>query len=173
MTSKKLAQKSKPKKRGKGIVNRDAKIQEIIRLTAVTDKGFGKICADTGMDKETTWAIIHGDEELDNQYARAKGKQMEVMAEELGAIADEQPWMLTDPETGVSRIDPGFETWRKTKLDTRRWLMSKLAPKKYGERTEVEHSGGVALAAVSVDQLLQLQAARREAIEANRLAIEG
>ena len=39
----------------------------------------------------------------------------------------------------------------KLRVDTRKWLMSKLAPKKYGEKVDLEHSGEVAIKRVVSD----------------------
>jgi hypothetical protein len=34
---------------------------------------------------------------------------------------------------------------RRLKVDTRKWYLSKLAPKRYGDRIAVEHSGSVSI----------------------------
>lgn len=60
------------------------------------------------------------------QYARAQQDRIAAWAEELVDIADE-------PIEDVQRS--------RLKVDTRKWLMSKLAPKKYGDRLVAEHTG--------------------------------
>jgi len=59
------------------------------------------------------------------QYTRARASQMEAYAEEIIEISD--------TETDVHRA--------RLRVDTRKWLMGKLAPKKYGDRTRHELSG--------------------------------
>ena len=60
---------------------------------------------------------------------------MELIANELIPIADELPvCQVPDPDGGVSeRIDPAGVQRNRLRVDTRKWLMSKLLPKKYGE----------------------------------------
>jgi hypothetical protein len=62
-----------------------------------------------------------------NQYEKAQRERTVAWAEELADIADEA----------------SAETVQKARLqiDTRKWLMSKMAPKKYGDRVVNEHTG--------------------------------
>jgi hypothetical protein len=64
-------------------------------------------------------------------YARAKEMQLEWWAEDLLEIADAT---ANDYESVNSA---------RARIDTRKWLMSKLAPKRFGDK--VEHSGGVVI----------------------------
>ncbi len=63
------------------------------------------------------------------QYARAKQRQMELIAEDILEICDAP----ADDSTQVQRA--------KLQVETRKWLMSKLAPKKYGDRLDLTSSG--------------------------------
>ena len=74
-------------------------------------------------------------------YARARDAGLDVMSEELLAICDEQAEVVTD--TG-KRYDPEVQRDR-LRVDTRKWYLSKLAPKRYGDRIAVEHSGSVSI----------------------------
>ncbi len=60
------------------------------------------------------------------QYARAKEQQSEVFAEELIDIADD----VTTNEEDVQRS--------KLRIETRKWLMGKMKPKKYGDVLKIE-----------------------------------
>ena len=57
------------------------------------------------------------------QYARAKEAQMEAMAEEIIDIAD--------------RADSEGHNVARLQVDTRKWLMSKLAARRYGDKVQV------------------------------------
>ena len=60
------------------------------------------------------------------QYARAGQERVEAFAEDIIALADEP-------------IDPGDNAAvqrARLRVDTRKWLMSKLAPRKYGDSVE-------------------------------------
>jgi len=82
------------------------------------------------------------DEELNRQYARAKAAQMEFLGEEMLEIADDarNDFMEKFDKYGdsIGYFLNGEHVQRsKLRSDTRKWLMSKLAPKKYGDKLAV------------------------------------
>lgn len=88
------------------------------------------------------------------------------MADELLAICDEtqEGVIETDkltksgvPYTEVQRRD--MLGHRQMRIDTRKWYLSKLAPKRYGDKIEIEHKGA------GIDELLR--AGRRRAGKAD------
>jgi hypothetical protein len=58
---------------------------------------------------------------------------IDAMVDETMRLADEPP--STNPITGA--IDSASVAKQRLQVDTRKWLLSKLAPKKYGDRLEV------------------------------------
>lgn len=72
------------------------------------------------------------DEELRARYESALFARSYVMVDELLEIADSEV-----PETGDGKKDWQAIQKHKLQVDTRKWLLSKLAPKKYGEKLEV------------------------------------
>lgn len=71
--------------------------------------------------------------------------QLEAWSDDIVAVAEDSS---RDTITKVGRNgeqyqSPDHEWINRSRLivDTKKWLMSKLAPKKYGERTQLEHSG--------------------------------
>ena len=99
----------------------------------------------------TIWRWLDEKPEFRQKYASAKEVQAERQAEELLEIADNgrNDWMERHQD-GEAVLVPDHEHINRSRLrvDTRKWLMSKMLPKKYGDRTSIEHSG-----AVSVDML--------------------
>jgi hypothetical protein len=85
-----------------------------------------------------------------DKYAQARQMQAEAMADEILRIAD-------DGSNDLMTISKGNESYEvenkevvnrsRLRVDTRKWLMSKLLPKKYGDRLELDnkHSGSVDL----------------------------
>ena len=55
-------------------------------------------------------------------------------------IADEMP-----PMDANGRTDSGWVQWQRNRIDTRKWIAAKLKPKKYGDKVDVNHGGGISL----------------------------
>jgi hypothetical protein len=66
-------------------------------------------------------------------YATARERRADVIAEELIAIADAEP--LRTPQ---GAIDPAGIAHQRLRVETRRWAASKLAPRRYGDKVEVD-----------------------------------
>lgn len=76
-----------------------------------------------------------------DQYARAKEVMVEIMAEETFEIADDKSGDHYVDEFGATRTDTGVIQRARLQIDARKWFVSKLLPKKYGDRLIAEHSG--------------------------------
>jgi len=88
----------------------------------------------------TRW--LASDEELSTRYAEAKRIQADYLAEELLDIADDgsNDWMASnDPENPGYKVNQEYYQRSRLRLDTRKWIASKLRPMKYGDR--VTHGG--------------------------------
>ena len=119
----------------------------------IAGQSLRTICADPEMPSQPTvfqWITKH--EAFAKQYARAREIQMEVMAEEILDIADDT---RQDTRTITTQNGKTFEVQNaewinrcRLQVDTRKWLMSKLAPKKYGEK--IEHAGEMTIKTVLV-----------------------
>lgn len=72
--------------------------------------------------------------ELRDQYARSKADGCAALAEELFDIADEVPPMKDD-----GSIDGGYINYAKHRTDVRKWYLSKIAPKIYGDKVTQDH----------------------------------
>jgi hypothetical protein len=84
-------------------------------------------------------------------YARAKAAAMDRMAEEILEIADTAERDTYVDSEGNTRVDNEVIARSRLRVDTRKWLMAKLAPKKYGDAVAIKHSGGIAVAALEMD----------------------
>lgn len=97
----------------------------ICEIVATTSKGLSKICDCINFPHESTvrrWRLEH--EEFSAKYARAKILQADILAEECLEIADDS----TSENATVDRL----------RIDTRKWLASKLLPKQYGDKLLLE-----------------------------------
>ena len=105
----------------------NTEIASIICEQISTGMSLRSICAQDDMPAASSvfkWLIEH--EEFSEQYALATEERTEAMAEDILDIADS-----TTEEPNRSRL----------RVDTRKWLMSKMKPKKYGDKLDVSSKG--------------------------------
>jgi hypothetical protein len=91
-----------------------------------------KACVKVGIPQSTLNHWLNDDVELAADYARAREELHEFIAAEIVAIAD-----APVPSNEKGGLDPGAIQKQRLQVDTRKWLLSKLAPKKYGDKIEV------------------------------------
>lgn len=91
-----------------------------------------EICASKGMPtKSNVIRWLAANEAAADQYARARELQADHEFDEIKAIAD----MASAEDVQVARL----------RVDARRWRVGKLRPKVYGDKLDVDHSGGIHL----------------------------
>lgn len=110
-----------------------------------TSKSLRTICAQEGMPcVATVLTWLRTNESFLAQYTRAKEEQADFLIEEMIDIAD-------DGSNDLMTITKGDETYEvenkevvnrsKLRVETRKWIASKLKPKKYGDKIQAEISG--------------------------------
>jgi len=106
-----------------------------------------QIAADDHMPAQGTifrWLNEH--EAFQEQYARARERQLDRWEDEIVEIADDSTndWMTRESASG--RIDEVANhdhiARSRLRVDARKWIMSKRLPRKYGERLGVEGADG-------------------------------
>lgn len=115
-------------------------IADVICIRIAEGESLREIIKTPGMPDRSTvydWLLRHP--EFADQYARARDEQADTLADEIIAIADEQPEIIAvvDKKTGAlieHKLDGAFLQWQKNRIDARKWTAMKLKPKKYGER---------------------------------------
>ncbi len=110
------------------------------------------VCADEAMPCQTTVFAWLGDEtkaEFLEQYAHAREVQTETLADEILDIADDasNDFMERARADGSTETVLNAEHVQRSRLrvETRKWLLAKLQPKKYGDRLDLALSGNLAL----------------------------
>ena len=86
----------------------------------------------------TVWEWMDTDEEFSDKYARAKRQQCEFLAEEILEISDDSSLDVAFTEDGKPFVDKEHINRSRLRVDTRKWILSKLKPKKYGDKQQVE-----------------------------------
>lgn len=102
------------------------------------------ICAAPGMPSVGGFlGWVSKNPKLAEQYARARALCMDAIAEQILEIAD-TPMLgvkrVTKPD-GVETTEGDMTDHRKLQIDARKWLLAKLAPKKYGDKIETTLKG--------------------------------
>lgn len=97
-------------------------------LTLMRDgTSLRKSCDATGVVKGSFLRWVDSVEGLADQYARAREDMLDAQAEELELIGDQAATAETAVQVAGLRL----------KADNRKWLLSKLAPKRYGDKLEL------------------------------------
>ena len=118
----------------------------ICKEIASTSKSLRTICKQEGMPCVATVLTWLRDDKNGflAQYTRAKEEQADLLVEEMIDISD-------DGSNDYMTITKGNETYEvenkeltnrsKLRVETRKWIASKLKPKKYGDKLTNEHTG--------------------------------
>lgn len=113
-------------------------IFDLILERIMCGESVNAICADAGMpSRNSFYRWVLKDDELRDKFDSALNARSHAMAEDLLAIADEPVGSL---ESGAT--DTGAVNKQRLQVDTRKWLMSKMTPKKYGDRVDHVSSDG-------------------------------
>lgn len=91
------------------------------------------------------WLLDEDKKEFFKQYARAKDAQAELMFDELLEIADnsEHDILVRENADGGEYEVPNHEFIQRSRLrvDTRKWYLSKVLPKKFGDKLDLTSDG--------------------------------
>jgi hypothetical protein len=107
---------------------------------------LNQICREPGMPaRPTVMAWVLGDVDgISDRYARARDLMLEHWAEEVIDIAEDgtNDWVEKQYKSGVQVVlDREHVSRSDLRINSRRWLLSKLKPEKYGERVTVKNEG--------------------------------
>ena len=138
-------------------------------VCGVEDKpeSLRSICRDDGMPRLGTvmrWLAKHP--EFREQYRVAREAQAEVHQEEILEISDNctddvQTLLGNDEAAALARLNHSAVARARLQVDSRKWIMSKMAPKKYGDKVQTEHSGSIVIADETDDEIAARFAAKR------------
>lgn len=119
---------------------------KICETIATSSKGLRAICAENKIDVSSLMKWLKENKEFSEQYARAKELQADYLVEEIIEIVDDGSndfMTITKGNESYNVEDREVTSRSKIRYDARKWIASKLAPKKYGDKTQTEHSGVV------------------------------
>ena len=112
------------------------KLGKEICLRLANGETLRAVCRSLGIPESNVrfWVIEDAGPGFAAQYARARDVGMDVVADEIMDIADS----AQDAIVGNDKSDNARIQARKLMVDARRWYLSKLAPKRYGDKPIVD-----------------------------------
>ena len=117
-------------------------LAQVICESLMVGMSLRRICELDDMPAISTvmqW-LASGKDGFMEQYAHARQVQAEYLLDELIDIADDssKDYVIVD---GQERLDQEHIQRARLRIDTRKWNIEKLAPKKYGAKQQLEHTG--------------------------------
>lgn len=142
------------------LIPKDTAKNQVGRPTAYTQKIVDEIMSRVAMGYsirktlapdhlpsiETHYRWLREKPEYYEHYTRAKEDQVDALAEDLLDIADDNSQDFIEDDYQGGRT-PGYQfnsehvQRAKLRIETRRWLMSKMKPRKYGDKLDVTSDG--------------------------------
>lgn len=117
-------------------------------------RSLNKISKDEGMPALSTiflWLTKHKD--FSDNYTKAIEARADCMFEEMLEIADDgtNDYMLT--KEGDEKFNSEHVNRSRLRVDTRKWMLSKMRPIKYGDKQQIEHSGNLNITDITDEEL--------------------
>lgn len=113
------------------------KYGEVLELIAKQGLSLTKACETVKCSRSRFLKECDNNEELRHRYARACEDRADRMFEEIIDICEEgERNILDDPATRNAQTQRD-----KLRIDARKWVLSKMQPKKYGDKLDVTSDG--------------------------------
>ena len=94
---------------------------------------------------KTFYNWLESDEDKVKRYARACELRADTIFEDILDIADDSSNDITTDPLGNERLNTEFVQRSRLRVDARKWIVSKLNPKKYGDKIENTHLGEMSI----------------------------
>jgi hypothetical protein len=118
--------------------------REDVLLELIADgMSLVKACKEVDVGISSVFRWLEADPVFRDKYAKAKEAQAEKFADEIVAIADEaEVASIVTPDGEVNlKLDATAVARNRLRVDARKWVASKLLPKKYGDKIQQELTG--------------------------------
>jgi len=101
------------------------------------------ICQDDHIPgRSSIFRWMNANKEFRDAYTQARIDQAQHWADEIVKISDDgRRDVIIDEETGQERVNHDHIQRSRLRVDTRKFLMAKIAPRLYGEKSTVELTG--------------------------------
>jgi hypothetical protein len=119
----------------KGKKTLDSLFDEV--MIDIAESGMAAITALKGKMSVSTFYDLLKDSEKSKRYARATEMRADRIAEEIMTIADNQEGDVYKNADGVEFINHNVINRARLRVDSRKWILAKMNPKKYGDKIDM------------------------------------
>ena len=91
--------------------------------------------------RPTFYKFLKGNDDCFNKYARATKMRADFLFDQILEIADKQDKDVVISKEGIEVINHNLVNRNRLQIDSRKWVLSKMNPKKYGEKLDVTSDG--------------------------------
>jgi Pyruvate/2-oxoacid:ferredoxin oxidoreductase gamma subunit len=98
----------------------------------------------------TFYQWLDNNTEKAKQYARATEVRADIIFDDILSIADENSNDTYINDNGIEVVNSDVIQRSRLRIDARKWVLSKLNPKKFGDKIQTEHSGEVTTNVISL-----------------------
>ena len=99
---------------------------------------LNRIIEDRGLDPASFYKLMRRDEHVKQMYEESREIQAEVMADKIREIADDGTNDTYVDDRGNVRVDQDVMGRSRIRVDTMKWVMSKLHHKRFGDKIQQE-----------------------------------
>ena len=117
---------------------RERKFKEIIKEIETKGQSLTKATKKIGLDKKSFLLMIEKDTSLLHQYTHAMELRADLIAERMVRNSHNRANDFYTDSEGNLKPNPVAVQRDRLILDTDKWLLSKLMPKKYGDRLTLD-----------------------------------
>ena len=121
----------------------DTIFKRIINAISINNMSLRAALRMHGMPtSETFFKWIDADKDKTIQYTRACEQRADNIFEEILEIADDSSNDVKITEDGIQTVNSEFVQRSKLRVDARKWMLGKMNPKKYGDKSTTILEGG-------------------------------
>lgn len=116
--------------------DKESILEEVFTLISRDGYSLRKACEQVKLSTRVFYDWIEADEKKAQQYARATQERHDFLFEEILEIADESNADVY-VDNGETKIDGNTVQRSRLRVDARKWALSKMNPKKYGDKLDL------------------------------------
>ena len=127
------------------------KIFDYVCLEIEKGRALRNVLKDGNMPSTSTfYQWLENNIDKAKQYARATEVRADIIFDDILSIADENTNDTFVNDNGIEVVNNDVIQRSRLRIDARKWVLSKLNPKKYGDKIQTEHSGEITTNVISL-----------------------